>query len=308
MSNNTVKMIIAGSRGFSDYELLVSEVKKAIKKCGVTTIISGHADGADKLGEAAAKELGLELEIYPADWKKFGKAAGYRRNEQMAAIADILLAFWDEESKGTAHMIRVFAGSKKVIRFNPATQPKVQKAVKYYAVVRGHNPGVYESWFGKGGAKEQVEGFDRSFCKKFETASEAEVFLQKELDRRANHIAEPQEVELQEVASVMEVCVSGKMQAGVGTWTFFVGPHKETGEISGDGVKITAMAAEMAAIMHAVQYAKHQGARKLHISCRNESCGSVLNGGKPSAASSKKYAAWMKNRINEGMVFEFVKR
>lgn len=242
MSNNTVKMIIAGSRSFSDYETLVGEVKKAIEKCGVTTIISGHADGADKLGEAAAKELGLKLEVYPADWKKFGKAAGYRRNEQMAAIADILLAFWDEESKGTAHMIRVFSGPKKVIRFNPATQPKAQK------------------------------------------------------------------VEPQEVASVMEVCVSGKMQAGVGTWTFFVGPHKETGEISGDGVKITAMAAEMAAIMHAVQYAKHQGARKLHISCRNESCGSVLNGGKPSAASSKKYAAWMKNRMDEGMVFEFVKR
>lgn len=41
----------------------------------------------------------------PADWNKYGKSAGYKRNEQMAIYADACLAFWDGKSKGTKHMI-----------------------------------------------------------------------------------------------------------------------------------------------------------------------------------------------------------
>ena len=49
----------------------------------------------------------MGLEIYPADWKKFGKSAGFRRNEKMAEIADMLIAFWNGESHGTKHMIDI---------------------------------------------------------------------------------------------------------------------------------------------------------------------------------------------------------
>ena len=39
-------------------------------------------------------------------WReKFGKSAGFRRNEQMAEFADALIAFWDGKSHGTKHMI-----------------------------------------------------------------------------------------------------------------------------------------------------------------------------------------------------------
>ena len=52
---------------------------------------------------AAEKEF--QLTKFPADWKSYGKAAGPKRNEQMANYADTLIAFWDGESKGTKHMI-----------------------------------------------------------------------------------------------------------------------------------------------------------------------------------------------------------
>ena len=42
---------------------------------------------------------------FPADWDKYGKAAGYKRNEEMARNADALIAFWDGKSRGTKHMI-----------------------------------------------------------------------------------------------------------------------------------------------------------------------------------------------------------
>lgn len=104
------KVIIAGSRGFSNYKLLKESCDKFLrekKKTHNIIIVSGHARGADLLGEKYAKDWGYDLEIYPADWKKHGKAAGFRRNEQMAQTADAVIAFWDGESHGTKHMIDI---------------------------------------------------------------------------------------------------------------------------------------------------------------------------------------------------------
>ena len=104
------KVIIAGSRGFSNYKLLKEKCNRFLrekrKECNII-IVSGGARGADALGEKYAKDEGFSLEIYPAQWKKFGKAAGFRRNEQMAEVADALIAFWDGKSHGTKHMIDI---------------------------------------------------------------------------------------------------------------------------------------------------------------------------------------------------------
>ena len=104
------KVIIAGSRGFSNYKLLKEQCNKYLREkrrtCNII-IVSGHARGADTLGEMYAQDEGFALEVYPAQWKKLGKQAGYRRNEQMAEVADALIAFWDGESHGTKHMIEI---------------------------------------------------------------------------------------------------------------------------------------------------------------------------------------------------------
>lgn len=75
-------------------------------------IISGHAPGADALGERFAKSYGYPLTIFPAEWNKYGKAAGPIRNEKMAKYAaeadrGILVAFPIEESSGTMNMIKL---------------------------------------------------------------------------------------------------------------------------------------------------------------------------------------------------------
>jgi len=69
------------------------------------TIVSGTAGGADRLGERYAKDHNLECIRMPANWDLHGKSAGYRRNEQMACIADACVCFWDGKSRGTTHMI-----------------------------------------------------------------------------------------------------------------------------------------------------------------------------------------------------------
>ena len=74
------------------------------------TIIHGGASGADNLAGEAAKELGFEVEVYPADWKTYGKSAGPIRNRQMInQRPDLVWAFHDNlrDSKGTKDMVRV---------------------------------------------------------------------------------------------------------------------------------------------------------------------------------------------------------
>lgn len=98
-----MKVIIAGGRDVTDY----FAVKAAYIKSGFIAeeIVSGGARGVDYLGEVFAKNAGIPVKRFPADWNKYGKRAGPLRNLEMAEYADALIAVWDGESKGTANMI-----------------------------------------------------------------------------------------------------------------------------------------------------------------------------------------------------------
>jgi uncharacterized phage-like protein YoqJ len=100
-----MRLIVAGGRDFDDYELLCDEVTKFIENEKDVTIISGLARGADTLGCQFAQELNIPLEGFAAEWGKYGRSAGIKRNKYMAKNADSLIAFWDGKSKGTMHMI-----------------------------------------------------------------------------------------------------------------------------------------------------------------------------------------------------------
>jgi hypothetical protein len=98
-----MRVVIAGGREFNDYELLREICDEHIFPD--SEIVSGGARGTDTLGERYATETGRGLKIFPADWSKHGKGAGHIRNKQMAEYSDMLIAFWDGESKGTKNMI-----------------------------------------------------------------------------------------------------------------------------------------------------------------------------------------------------------
>ncbi len=100
-----MRTIIAGSRTITDY-FVVNRVIAA-SKFPITVVVSGTAQGVDKLGEQWAENNMLPVARYPANWKEQGKSAGYQRNALMASNADALIACWDGESKGTKHMIDI---------------------------------------------------------------------------------------------------------------------------------------------------------------------------------------------------------
>lgn len=71
------------------------------------TIISGGARGVDAIGEEWAVSRGKPYIVVKADWALHGRSAGYLRNIDMAEIADVLMAFQSNNSRGTGHMINI---------------------------------------------------------------------------------------------------------------------------------------------------------------------------------------------------------
>ena len=99
------KLAIVGSRTFNDYDKMKSFIIENFNLNEITHIVSGGARGADSLGEQFAKEYNKELIVFNAEWDKYGKSAGFKRNVDIINECDCCVAFWDGNSKGTKHDI-----------------------------------------------------------------------------------------------------------------------------------------------------------------------------------------------------------
>lgn len=117
--------LVVGSRSFDDYDLLSKELDQLRNNDPDFCIVSGGARGADSLAERYANEHDLDLKVFPANWDKHGRSAGYIRNAEMhefiASFENrICVAFWDGISKGTAHnfgLTKKYNTPLKIIRF-----------------------------------------------------------------------------------------------------------------------------------------------------------------------------------------------
>lgn len=105
------RVIVAGSRNFQDQARLDAGLDRILSRLDEPLIVSGGADGADTLGERYAMARWSDRVVpflrYPAEWKRYAKAAGHVRNQQMAWAASHLVAFWDGRSPGTKSMIEM---------------------------------------------------------------------------------------------------------------------------------------------------------------------------------------------------------
>lgn len=100
-----MKISIIGSRAFNDYDFLKKTILESIDVNDIDEIVSGGANGADKLGELFAEEFNKSTNIYLPDWEKYGKSAGFIRNADIIKNSDYVFAFWDGASKGTLNSI-----------------------------------------------------------------------------------------------------------------------------------------------------------------------------------------------------------
>lgn len=108
---NIFKVLITGSRSFDDYDRMLNVFQKIDEKFShydMIVLLSGACPtGADRMAENIAESLGWNVERYPADWKKDGKAAGPLRNQRMIdEKPDICVAFPTNASRGTWDCVR----------------------------------------------------------------------------------------------------------------------------------------------------------------------------------------------------------
>ena len=104
-------LLIVGSRSITDYGFVRERLDHLIGPIRGKyrfQVVSGGANGVDKLAEQYAEDNGYDMHVMPAEWKKFGKKAGYIRNEAMHRYISGFthkgcVAFWDGNSKGTLH-------------------------------------------------------------------------------------------------------------------------------------------------------------------------------------------------------------
>ena len=113
------RIVVFGCRDYKNYkeasqyiDFCISNIKTEYK----LVFVSGHCRGADIIGERYAQERGYEVELYPAEWKKYGNCAGPIRNEKMSVIGDYFIGFWDSKSTGTKSTIKYVLQNHKPLK------------------------------------------------------------------------------------------------------------------------------------------------------------------------------------------------
>ena len=100
------RILICGSREWNDFNTIKKYLQTLPKD---TVIIHGGCRGTDSIAGYLAKQMGMEVQVYKADWNKQGKGAGPQRNQRMIdeGKPDLVVAFHDDidNSKGTLDMV-----------------------------------------------------------------------------------------------------------------------------------------------------------------------------------------------------------
>lgn len=105
------KLAVVGSRTITDYNFVKGLLDK--QKDNISHIISGGAKGVDTLAEQWANENDIPVIVFKAEWGKYGKRAGFIRNNEIIKKCDVCLAIWDGKSKGTQHSINLAKSMNK---------------------------------------------------------------------------------------------------------------------------------------------------------------------------------------------------
>ena len=104
-----IKLLVCGSRSITDAAWVSEQISALVAEKGFAlselTLIEGGAKGVDSLAKAWAVANSVPVETHKADWARYGRGAGHRRNAEMVMAADYVLILWDGSSKGTKNDI-----------------------------------------------------------------------------------------------------------------------------------------------------------------------------------------------------------
>ena len=116
------RILVCGGRDFRSFAFVDRHLRLVHEKHGISVVIEGDADGADRLAKRWAIMMGIPVETYPADWSGLGRRAGPIRNRRMLdeGKPDAVVAF--PGGDGTRDMVNV-ARNKGVPVWAPGWKP-----------------------------------------------------------------------------------------------------------------------------------------------------------------------------------------
>lgn len=98
-----MRVVVCGSREWSSESTMRNRMAELPDG---TEVIHGGARGADRMAAKYAYALGFKVRVFKADWDRFGRVAGFLRNQAMLdEKPDLVIAFWDGKSRGTQDTI-----------------------------------------------------------------------------------------------------------------------------------------------------------------------------------------------------------
>lgn len=114
------RVAVVGSRKYPDLGFVREFVRRLARRDPSATVVSGNAPGVDRAAEIEARAVGLDVVSLKADWDSHGRAAGFIRNGEIVQQCDVVAAFWDGSSRGTADTVgKAEAAGKPVSVWGP---------------------------------------------------------------------------------------------------------------------------------------------------------------------------------------------
>jgi hypothetical protein len=123
-----MNVLVCGGRDYSDWQMVINTLANIRRTRGIRVLMHGGAPGADSLADKWGRLANVAMEVYKADWKKHGKAAGPMRNERMLKTGkpDLVVAF--PGGRGTADMVsRAKAAGVEVMEIRGSSVPMVSE-------------------------------------------------------------------------------------------------------------------------------------------------------------------------------------
>lgn len=101
-----MRVLVCGGRKYNNVTRLYSILGKLHRERGIDVLITGAASGADDLAAGWAAVHFVPVIERPAEWDKYGRSAGPKRNQAMLDHdkPDAVVAF--QGGRGTADMVR----------------------------------------------------------------------------------------------------------------------------------------------------------------------------------------------------------
>lgn len=115
-----MKLAIVGTHTIPEsdenYALMNDAILCTIPSYALVEIVSGGARGIDRMAERFAGTHGLKMTVFPAEWDKYGRSAGPRRNQLIIDHADQVIAFPDAQSIGTLDSMKKARKQNKLMK------------------------------------------------------------------------------------------------------------------------------------------------------------------------------------------------